>query len=88
MNDNAELGRSTVAKVNGMTSVQVDAFTGDPFYLPVPIQSLVDEGFRAIAVAMGDCIGAVLSDKGQVRVWGTYRVSVQCSPSHNFPYSR
>ena len=88
MNDNAELGRSTVAKVTGMTSVQVDAFTGDPFYLAVPIRSLVDESFRAVEVAMGDCIGAVLSDKGQIRVWGTYRVSVQYSHPHNFPYSR
>ena len=48
MNDNAELGRSTAAKVTGMTSVQVDAFTGDPFYLPVPIRSLVDESFRGL----------------------------------------
>ncbi|KAI0357648.1 RCC1/BLIP-II [Trametes cingulata] len=41
---------------------------------PVPrrIQSLVDEGFRAVHVVAGDCMSAALSDKGEVRVWGLY----------------
>ncbi|KAI0700728.1 regulator of chromosome condensation 1/beta-lactamase-inhibitor protein II [Cytidiella melzeri] len=40
-----------------------------------PLQSLVDEGFRAVQVAAGDSIGAAISDAGDLRVWGTFRAS-------------
>ena len=38
------------------------------------IQSLVKENFRAVAVATGDSLGAVLNDQGELRIWGTFRV--------------
>ena len=73
--DNAELGRKTIEKVDGSKSVEVDEATSIPFYLPVPIQCLIDEGFRAVNVVLGDCIGVALGIDGQLRAWGTYRVS-------------
>ncbi|RPD54671.1 RCC1/BLIP-II [Lentinus tigrinus ALCF2SS1-6] len=75
MNDNAELGRPTITITQGDTTVEVDEATSLPFHVPVPIQSLVDEGFRAVKVAVGDCIGAVLDSHGHLRAWGTYRTS-------------
>jgi regulator of chromosome condensation len=41
---------------------------------PHPIQSLVEEGFRAVKAVAGDSICGVISDKGDLRVWGTFRV--------------
>lgn len=75
MNDNAELGRTTIEIANGGTTIEVDEATSLPFHVPVPIQSLVDEGFRAVKVVLGDCIGVVVDGEGQLRAWGTYRVS-------------
>ncbi|KAH9903324.1 RCC1/BLIP-II [Cubamyces lactineus] len=56
-NEHAALGRST----------QEDQ---DP--TPRRIQSLVDEGFRAVRVVAGDGISAALSDQGTARAWGLY----------------
>ncbi|CDO68609.1 hypothetical protein BN946_scf184996.g40 [Trametes cinnabarina] len=39
---------------------------------PGRIQSLVDEGFRAVRVVAGDCFSAALSESGELRVWGLY----------------
>ncbi|KAI0057821.1 RCC1/BLIP-II [Artomyces pyxidatus] len=44
-------------------------------YFPRPIQSLVDEGFRAIQVAAGDTFSAAISTTGDLRAWGTFRDS-------------
>lgn len=41
-----------------------------------PLQSLVDEGFRAAVITAGDSVGAAISDTGDLRVWGTFRVSL------------
>ncbi|KAL7284675.1 hypothetical protein ACG7TL_001973 [Trametes sanguinea] len=57
-NDTATLGRQT-------------AGGGDP--VPRRVQSLIDEGFRAVRVVAGDCISAALSDKGELRAWGLFR---------------
>ncbi|KAH9851070.1 regulator of chromosome condensation 1/beta-lactamase-inhibitor protein II [Lenzites betulinus] len=75
MNDNAEMGRRTMTVAEGISTVDVDEATGVPFHTPVPIRSLIDEGFRAATVAVGDCIGAVLNEHGELRAWGTYRTS-------------
>ncbi|KAI9056278.1 RCC1/BLIP-II [Trametes sanguinea] len=75
MNDNAELGRVTVTITEGDTTVEVDEATSLPFHVPVPIQTLRDEGFRAVKVAAGDCINVVLDEHGQLRAWGMYRTS-------------
>ncbi|CDO76928.1 hypothetical protein BN946_scf185006.g10 [Trametes cinnabarina] len=74
-NDNAELGRTTVTIAERKTTVEVDEATSLPFHVPVPIQSLRDEGFRAVKVVAGDCINVALDEHGQLRAWGTYRTS-------------
>ncbi|KAI8974193.1 regulator of chromosome condensation 1/beta-lactamase-inhibitor protein II [Trametes punicea] len=74
-NDKAELGRTTVTVADGETTVELDEATSLPFHVPVPIQSLRDEGFRAIKVTVGDCISVALDGRGQLRAWGTYRTS-------------
>jgi regulator of chromosome condensation len=35
------------------------------------ISSLVEEGFRAVKAVAGDIICGVVSDEGDLRVWGT-----------------
>ena len=71
-NDNAALGRETtgVPDPKKGETLDEDYLTSNPF----PIQSLVDEGFRAARVAAGDSIAAAISAKGELRVWGTFRV--------------
>ena len=44
--------------------------------VPHPLQSLVDEKFRAVLVAAGDNVSAAVSSEGELRVWGTFRVCV------------
>lgn len=43
--------------------------------VPHPLQTLVAEGFRAVKIATGDSICAAVSDQGELRVWGSFRVS-------------
>lgn len=42
---------------------------------PMLVQKLVDEQFRAVHVAAGDSISIALSAEGQLRAWGSFRVS-------------
>jgi regulator of chromosome condensation len=42
--------------------------------IPHPLQSLVEEGFRAVKIASGDSICGAVSDQGELRVWGSFRV--------------
>lgn len=73
VNDDAALGRIThnVPDPNNPDSfLDVDELTSVPY----PLQSLVDEKFRAVQVASGDSICAALSDQGDLRVWGSFRV--------------
>ena len=42
--------------------------------VPHPLQSLVDENFRAVRIAAGDTISAAISSEGDLRVWGSFRV--------------
>jgi hypothetical protein len=42
---------------------------------PHVLDALVEQGFRAVAVEAGDCTGVAISDKGELRIWGTFRVS-------------
>jgi len=43
---------------------------------PHPLQSLSDEHFRAVKLAAGDSISAAVSTEGELRVWGSFRVSM------------
>jgi len=44
--------------------------------VPHPLQTLIDEKFRAVRVAAGDSISAAISSEGELRVWGSFRVSI------------
>ncbi|KAF8969505.1 regulator of chromosome condensation 1/beta-lactamase-inhibitor protein II [Flammula alnicola] len=74
VNDDAALGRITqdVPDPNNPGAfLNVDDLTSYPH----PLQTLVDEGFRAVKVVAGDSICAAVSDKGELRVWGSFRVN-------------
>ena len=43
---------------------------------PHPITVLTDENFRAVRVAAGDSISLAISDQGELRAWGSFRVSM------------
>lgn len=42
---------------------------------PYVVETLEKEGLRAVKVAAGDSVSVALSDKGEIRVWGSFRVS-------------
>ncbi|TFL00681.1 regulator of chromosome condensation 1/beta-lactamase-inhibitor protein II [Pterulicium gracile] len=72
VNDEAALGRPTdnVLDPQDPESVlDVDELSAWPH----PIQSLVDAGFRAVRVAAGGSVSAVISSQGELRVWGSFR---------------
>ncbi|KAI0089086.1 regulator of chromosome condensation 1/beta-lactamase-inhibitor protein II [Irpex rosettiformis] len=73
-NDDAALGRITAdvphSKKKGAFADE-DELSCNLY----PLQSLLDEGFKAVQIAAGDSIGAVISDSGELRVWGTFRAS-------------
>ncbi|KAL1660141.1 regulator of chromosome condensation 1/beta-lactamase-inhibitor protein II [Schizophyllum commune] len=74
VNDDAALGRVTQNVPNPEKPnefLDVDELTSYPH----PIQSLVDEGFRAVKVVAGDSINAALSDAGELRLWGSFRAN-------------
>ncbi|KAJ3923581.1 regulator of chromosome condensation 1/beta-lactamase-inhibitor protein II [Lentinula edodes] len=74
LNDDAALGRITQNvpdPKNPGSFLDVDELTS----VPHPLQTLVDEGFRAVKVATGDSICAAVNDKGELRVWGSFRVN-------------
>jgi regulator of chromosome condensation len=67
INDNAALGRDTTGQ---------DVETEELEAQPLPVQDLDQQGFRAVRVAAGDSISLAISDKGEVRAWGSFRVSM------------
>lgn len=72
-NDDAALGRVTdnVPDPNEPGKyLDTDALTT----IPHPLQSLIDENFRAVRIAAGDSISAAISTAGDLRVWGHFRV--------------
>jgi regulator of chromosome condensation len=38
------------------------------------LETLIHEGFRAVKAVAGDSICAAVSDSGELRVWGSFRV--------------
>ena len=50
--------------------MNIDILTSYPY----PLQTLVDENFRAVSIAAGDSICAAVSAEGELRVWGSFRV--------------
>lgn len=41
---------------------------------PMLVDGLGAEGFKAVRVAAGDSVSLALSDLGEVRCWGSFRV--------------
>lgn len=74
VNDDAALGRET-ANVpdpkNPGQFMDVDDLTS----FPQPLESLVAENFRTVKTTAGDSISAAVSDKGELRVWGSFRAN-------------
>jgi regulator of chromosome condensation len=62
----------------------VDVETGAPDWQPVVIRHLSEAGFRAVKISAGNDISVALSEEGEVRMWGTFKVAsllacmVQC----------
>lgn len=74
VNDDAALGRVTKDvpdPENPGKFMNIDILTT----IPHPLQTLVDDKFRAVSIAAGDSICAAISDQGELRVWGSFRVS-------------
>ncbi|KAJ8483049.1 hypothetical protein ONZ51_g4956 [Trametes cubensis] len=74
-NDNGALGRVTVNipdPNNDAYSIEVDEKTKDPVWKPVPIHSLIEEGFRAVKIVAGDSFSAAISNEGELRAWGAF----------------
>ena len=71
INDNACLGRVTsdVLDADGNV-IENEALETVPFV----IESLEKENFRAVSVAAGDSVSVAVSDKGEIRAWGSFRV--------------
>ncbi|KAF5358908.1 hypothetical protein D9758_004806 [Tetrapyrgos nigripes] len=74
LNDDAALGRVTKDvpdPENPGSFLDIDELTSVPY----PLQFLADEKFRAVQVVSGDSICAAVSDQGELRVWGSFRVN-------------
>ena len=71
VNDDAALGRQT-KDVKDADDNPVDA--DELSYTPHVVEDLVEQNFRAVQVVGGDSIGVVLSERGQLRVWGSFKV--------------
>lgn len=50
--------------------------------VPYVVEALEKEGFRAVSVAAGDSVSVAVDDKGEVRAWGSFRVSLLCLGSN------
>ncbi|KAH9846083.1 RCC1/BLIP-II [Lenzites betulinus] len=74
-NDNGALGRVTTNipdPKNDAYSIEVDEVTKEPVWKPVPIHTLIEEGFRAVKIIAGDSFSAAISDQGELRAWGAF----------------
>lgn len=72
VNDEGALGRVTTNVPNPEKEgefLDVDELTS----VPHPVQTLLDENFRAVKICAGDSVSAAISDKGELRVWGSFR---------------
>jgi alpha-tubulin suppressor-like RCC1 family protein len=71
VNDDAALGRQT----KGVKDGKGDPVDADELsYTPHVVEGLVQQNFRAVQAVGGDSIGAVLSERGQLRIWGSFKV--------------
>jgi regulator of chromosome condensation len=75
INDNASLGRVT-ADVPDPANEGAIIPNEDLETYPMVIESLTKQGFRAVEVAAGDSCSVAISDKGELKTWGSFRVSL------------
>lgn len=73
INDNAALGR--VTDVPGTPAEELET-------QPMVVQGLEQEDFKAVRVAAGDSVSLAISDNGELRCWGSFRV---CALFLRFP---
>lgn len=66
INDNAALGR--VTSVQGVEAEELES-------IPMVVEGLQDEEFKAVRVDAGDSVSLALSERGKLRCWGSFRVS-------------
>ena len=76
VNDDSALGRQTegVKDADG-NPIDMEELAATPHV----VDALVAQKFRAVQVVAGDCTGVALSDRGELRIWGTFRVSILSS---------
>lgn len=67
------LGRESVTENEAHLRKESSVEFANKFAL---IQSLTEEHFEVAQVAAGDTMGAVLNKNGDLRVWGTFVVSI------------
>lgn len=74
INDNASLGRITsdVPDPSNPGSVIPNE---DLETYPFVIEELQKQKFRAVQVAAGDSISVAVNEEGEIRAWGSFRVS-------------
>ncbi|WVR09387.1 hypothetical protein IAU60_006454 [Kwoniella sp. DSM 27419] len=72
INDNAALGRKT-SDVPDPANPGSSIPNEDLETYPYVVESLEKEGFRAVRVAAGDSVSVAISDKGELRAWGSFR---------------
>lgn len=65
-NDAGSLGRIT--NIEGEDSDELEATPG-------LVESLREEGFKTVKLSAGDSHSVAISDQGQLRAWGSFRVS-------------
>lgn len=68
INDSGSLGRITVIPDSDIEAEELET-------KPMLVEGLNKDEFRAVAVAAGDGCSVALSDKGELRGWGSFRVS-------------
>ncbi|KAN0116125.1 Regulator of chromosome condensation 1/beta-lactamase-inhibitor protein II [Russula decolorans] len=74
VNDDAALGRITKDVPDPDNPGQF--LNGDLLTtFPHRLQTLADDGFRALKVAAGDSISAAIGTEGELRVWGSFRAN-------------
>jgi regulator of chromosome condensation len=76
VNDNASLGRITA---NVQDPEEAEGTFIDTEILetePMLVSGLQEEEFRAVKAAAGDSISVVVGEEGDVRAWGSFRVSL------------
>lgn len=74
INDEATLGRETEHVPDPLKPGEF-LKSEDLEAKPFPVQALLDESFRAVKIAAGDSISAAISTRGDLRVWGSFKVS-------------